>query len=136
MIKAPKIIGTVGTQELQNISSNKPWEEIFTHYIPISGIGTPNGFMFTQGSACGSMATTSILGHTYNSDFYLWRKDNDTIDRDRYTTNTENDNLVIYLMPKDQTPNHHVKPSDQLVKNLPIELKNLVKKEFDNENNF
>lgn len=131
MKQEPKIVGTTGTNELNNLSGIKPWEETFTNYVPISEVGTPKGFMFTQGSACASMATISLLGHKYNSDFYLWRKDGSVIDRDRYTTNTINDKLVVYFMPKKQTPNHHINPSDQIVKNLPAELKDLVRKNYE-----
>ncbi|MBI4157534.1 hypothetical protein HY502_01660 [Candidatus Woesebacteria bacterium] len=130
MIKRPRVIGTTGIQELHNLSADKPWEEVFSQYVPMPEIGTPNGFMFTQGSACASMATTSMLGHTYNSDFYLWRKDGTLINRDRYTTNTLDGNLVIYLMPKDQTSNHHIKLSDQIVKDLPAKWNQRIIENF------
>jgi len=108
-VKPLKNIGTTDKQEVDNISSAKPWEELIISDIPFSPIGTPNGYMFTQGSACGSLPTVSAEGWKYNADIYIWRRDGTAVDRDRYLGSVGlNGDLSILLVPKLQTPDHHV----------------------------
>ena len=115
-----KIIGTVSIKELNNISSPVPWEELVRKDIPFSTIGTPNGYLFTQGSACGSLATTSAIGWTYNADFYVYRRDRMGIDRDRYLGSVTPDNSVaVLLVSKQLTPYHHIKLNDLPLISLP-----------------
>lgn len=115
-----KNIGTISIQEIQNISAYVPWENLVKKDIPFSAIGTPSGYLFTQGSACGSLATTSNLGWKYNADLYLYRKDGTAVDRDRYLGSiTQENNLVIFLVPKSLTPYHHIDSSNLNLINLP-----------------
>lgn len=115
-----KHIGTVSINEIKNISSFLPWENLVKEDIPFSAIGTPGGYLFTQGSACGSLATTSALGWNYIADFYLYRQDGPGVDRDRYlcSVTTEN-NVAVLLVPKHLTPYHNLKISDLPYISLP-----------------
>lgn len=116
-----KTIGTVSIQELKNISSYVPWEELVKKDIPFSAIGTPDGYLFTQGSACSSLATTSTLGWMYNADFYVWRLDGIGVDRDRYLGSVTPENtLAVLLVSKQLTPYHHLELNDPPLISLPI----------------
>lgn len=115
-----KTIGTVSTQELDNIGSYVPWEELVRKDIPFSAIRTPDGYLLTRGSACSSLATTSVLGWKYNVDFYVWRRDGVEIDRDRYLGSiTANHTLAVLLVSKQLTPYHHIKLNDPPLISLP-----------------
>ena len=115
-----KTIGTVSIKELNNISSAVPWEELVRKDIPFSTIGTPDGYLFTQGSACGSLATTSAIGWTYNADLYVYRRDGIGIDRDRYLGSiTPENNVAVLLVSKQLTPYHHIKLNDPPLISLP-----------------
>ena len=122
-----KNIGTVSTQELENISSPMPWEELFKEDIPFSAIGTPNGYLLTQGSACDSLSTTSTHGWKYNADFYVYRRDGNGIDRDRYLGSVTPENSVaVLLVPKQFTPYHHLKLNDPPLIGLPVNYRENV----------
>lgn len=134
----PKPIGTINAQEIKFLSTQTPWEEVLKEDIPLSCVGTPDGYLFTQGSACGSLATTSIEGFNYNSDSYIWRKDGTLVDRDRYFTSPIDNtgSVVVYMAPKNQTPYHHLKLNDPLVLNLPPKFGERVLSEFGTQNSL
>lgn len=123
-----KTIGTVSTQELGNISSHISWEELVRKDIPFSAIGTPDGYLLTQGSACSSLATTSALGWKYNADFYVWRRDGTGIDRDRYLGSVTPENtLAVLLVSKQLTPYHHLRLDDPPLISLPTIYQKSIK---------
>lgn len=128
MIKdQPKNIGTVCLQENANVSTQKPWEPVTVGSSPFSAVREPNGFMFAFGSACGSLASTSIEGWRYVSDVYYFRKDGDGVDLDRYLGSiTPTNTLAILKIPSSQTPYHHLKPTDLIVSNLPVDKEKQV----------
>ena len=118
----PKLIGTVSLYEIINISTSSPWEVVTTNNIPTSALGTPNGFLFTHGSACSSLPTTSLEGYTYVADFYLFRIDRNGVDTDRYIESvTPTNTLAILKVPNEQNNFHHLKPTSSIIENLPIE---------------
>ncbi len=80
----PKEIGTISLKENDNVSTPKPWEPVTVGSSPFSVVTEPRGFMFAHGSACGSLASTSIEGWRYVSDVHYFRKDGNGIDLDRF----------------------------------------------------
>lgn len=124
---APKPIGTVNLQEINNVSTKTPWEPVTVDNSPFSVVTQPNGFLLAHGSACGSLPTTSLEGHTYVSDVHFLRRDSNGVDVDRYLgsimpTNT----LAVLKIPSDQIPYHHLKPTDPIINNLPLDKQTLV----------
>lgn len=116
----PKVIGTVALQENNNISTSKSWEPVTLSNLPYSVLSQPNGFMFTHGSACGSLPTTSVEGYTYVSDTHVFRQDRNGIDIDRYIGSiTPTNTLAILKIPNQRIPYHHLKPTDPIINNLP-----------------
>lgn len=127
-----KNIGTVCIQEIENMSSSMPWEDLVKEDIPFSAIGAPSGYLFAQGSACGSLATTSAFGWTYIADFYVWRRDGIGIDRDRYLGSvTPGNTVAVLLVSKKLTPYHHLKLNDPPLNSLSTiyqeNIKNLLR---------
>lgn len=123
----PKVVGTVVLQENNNISTSKPWESVTKENLPYSVLSQPNGFMFTHGSACGSMPITSIEGYTYVSDMHVFRQDGNEIDVDRYIGSiTPTNTLAVLKIPNQKIPYHHLKPIDHIINNLPPDKQKLV----------
>ena len=123
MIKnQPKQIGTVNLQENDNVSTPTPWKPVTIGSSPFSVVSEPNGFMFAHGSACGSLPTTSLEGHSYVSDVYYFRKDGNGVDVDRYLGSiTPTETLAILKIPNSQILHHHLKLTDSIVSNLPVD---------------
>lgn len=117
--KILKIIGTVDIEELSSLASGD-WKEIVHEDIPFSVLGTPNGYMFTHGSASASNPTINCDGWRYNADFYLYRQDGSMVKRYRYLGSVTPDNqLAILLVPKEKTPNHHIDSFNPILNALP-----------------
>lgn len=126
-----KIIGTCVLSEISDLSTDTPWEEIELGNIPHPSILTkPNRYLCTSGSACGSLPTTSSQGWRYVEDFYNYRKDGDLIDRDRYLGSTDpNGNIVVMMVPKSDTPYHHIDPKNPPKIALPQKVIDIIRDE-------
>ena len=123
----PKPIGTVSIEENGNISTEKPWEPVTTPVVPYSTLSRPNGFLFAHGSACTSLATTSIEGHTYVSDVHIFRQDGNSVDVDRYIGSiTPTNTLVILKISSSQILHHHLGIKDPIINNLPADKQRQV----------
>lgn len=118
----PSVIGTVALQENNNISTSSPWETVTLSNLPYSVLSQPPNFMFAHGSACGSAPTTSLEGHTYVSDLYVFRRDKNGVDVDRYLGSiTPTNTLAILKIPNPQIQFHHLKPTDPIISHLPMQ---------------
>lgn len=127
IIYQPNLIGTVAIQENNNVSTAVPWEPVTKPKLPYSVLSQPNGFMFAYGSACGSLPTTSLEGYTYVSDTYVFRKDGDGIDLDRYIGSiTQTNTLAILKIPSQQIPYHHLRATHPIINNLPVDKQRQV----------
>lgn len=127
MQQGPKIIGTVNLQEIDNVSTQKPWEPVTIYNSPFSVVTQPNGFMFAHGSACASLPSTSVEGWRYASDVYFFRRDCNGVDVDRYLGSiTTTQTFVILKISSGQIPYHHLEPTDPIVNNLPVDRKEQV----------
>ena len=116
-----KPIGTVNLQENDNVSTLKPWEPVTVGSSPFSVVTEPNGFMFAHGSACGSIPTTSLYGQTYVSDVHFFRRDGNGVDVDQYRGSiTPTNTLAILKIPSNLISQHHLKPTDPIISNLPF----------------
>lgn len=134
---APKLIGTVNLQENNNVSTPKPWEAVTVGSSPFSAVREPNGFMFAFGSACGSLASTSIEGWKYVSDVYYFRKDGNGVDLDRYLGSaTPTNTLAILKIPTNLISQHHLKPTDPIICNLPVDRQKQVLGILESSKNF
>lgn len=112
-----KVIGTVSSEELSNISTDTPWQPVVTQKIPFSVINQPNGYLRTFGSACGSLATTSLEGWRYTADIYVAREKpgKSIIATDRYLGSTTPDGCyAILLVPKRSNPIHYIESQNTL----------------------
>ena len=122
-----KLVGTVNLKENNNVSTPKPWELVIVGSSPFSVVTEPKGFMFAIGSACGSLASTSIEGWRYVSDVYYFRKDGDGVDLDRYLGSiTPTNTLAILKIPSKLIAQHHLKPTDPVISNLPVDKQKQV----------
>ncbi|OGG13795.1 hypothetical protein A2773_01580 [Candidatus Gottesmanbacteria bacterium RIFCSPHIGHO2_01_FULL_39_10] len=123
----PKPIGTVSLGENNNVSTQNPWEPVTRPTMPYSVLTNPNGFMFAHGSACGSLATTSIEGYKYVSDVHIFRQDGTAVDVDRYIGSVTPENaLAVLKIPSGQIPHHHLNLGHPIISNLPPEQKQWV----------
>lgn len=123
-----KPIGTVSIEELNNLALKDPWQEVVMEFLPFSVIGSPNGFICSQGSAGTSLPTTSMEGWKYVADFYLYRQDGTMVDRDRYLGSVSLDcKLTVLLVSKKQTPYHHLKLNDPPMNSLPAIYQERIK---------
>jgi len=123
----PKPIGTVNIEENGNMSTQKPWEPVTMPVMPYSAISLPRGFLFAHGSACTSLATTSIEGYTYVSDVHIFRQDGNNVDVDRYIGSiTPTNTLAILKVPSSQIPHHHLGINDPIINNLPADKQEQV----------
>lgn len=123
----PKEIGTVNLQENNNVSTPKPWEPVTVGNSPFSVVTEPRGFMFAHGSACGSLPTTSLHGQTYVSDVHFFRRDGNGVDVDQYRGSINPTNtLSVLKIPSDLIAHHHLKPTDPIISNLPVDKQKQV----------
>ena len=123
----PKFIGTVNLDEVKNISTDTPWEPVTNNNLPFGVMGTPNGFLFTHGSACASLATTSIEGYAYVADVLVFRRDGTAVDVDRYLGSiTPTFTLGVLKIPNGQIPYHHLKANASIISNLPSDKREQV----------
>ncbi len=123
----PKLIGTVSLDEIKNISTDSPWEPVTNPNLPFSVMGTPNGYLFTHGSACASLATTSILGYTYVAHALVFRQDGTVVDVDGYLGSiTPTNTLGVLKIPNGQIPYHHLRINDSIINNLPTDKREQV----------
>lgn len=117
--KQPKPIGTTCLNEIDNLSTHKPWGPKTVEDIPISAISAPKGYLFTHGSACASLPTTSPDGYEYVLDLYVFRQDGNGVDTDRYIGSISPDgSLVTLKIPHEHNPYHHLNPLDPVVTKL------------------
>lgn len=123
----PKPIGTVSVDEVKNMSTNTPWEPVTNPDLPFSVMGTPSGYLFTHGSACASLATTSILGQTYVAHALVFRQDGTAVDVDGYFGSiTPTNTLGVLKINSSQIPYHHLKANDPILNNLPSDKREQV----------
>lgn len=122
-----KEIGTISLQETDNVSIPNPWEPVTVGSSPFSIVAEPYGFMFAHGSACASFATNSREGWTYVSDVYYFRRDGNGIDLDRYLGSiTPTNTLAILKVHNSLVTQHHLKPTDPIINNLPVDKQKQV----------
>lgn len=127
MKNTPKQIGTVSLTENNNFSTSIPWECVTKNNLPYSILSLPDGFMFACGSACLSLATTSIQGYTYVQNTHVFRKDGTGVDVDRYLGSiTPTDTIAVLKLPNDQIPFHHLKLTDSIISNLPLDKRKQI----------
>lgn len=118
----PKNIGTVNLNETKEFSTSVPWEAVTKAQLPYTILTKPNGFLFTHGSACASMATTSHQGYRYIEDTYIFRQDGTAVDVDRYLGSiTPQNTQAVLKVPSGQIPFHHLRTSDSIFKELPAD---------------
>jgi hypothetical protein len=123
----PKLIGTVNLQENDNVLTQKPWGRVTIGNSPFSVVAQSNGFMFAYGSACGSLASVSIEGWKYVSDVHYFRRDGNGVDVDRYLGSiTPTNTLAILKIPSGYISYHHLKPTDPIICNLPVDKQKQV----------
>lgn len=121
-MEQPKLIGTVSLDEVKNISTDTPWEPVTNPNLPFSVMGTPSGYLFTHGSACVSLATTSLQGHTYVAHALVFRQDGTAIDIDGYFGSiTPTNTLGVLKIPNGQIPYHHLRANNPIINNLPTD---------------
>jgi len=128
----PQIVGTVDLTENKNISIDQPWMPVTTPNLPFSALSEPDGFLFTHGSACGSLPTTSLEGYKYVTDIHVFRQDGAAVDVDRYIGSvTPANTLAILKIPSSLIPHHHLDLSDPIVSSLPTQqqqqVQNIIK---------
>lgn len=122
-----KLVGTVNPQENNNVSTPKPWELVTVGSSPFSVVTEPSGFMFAHGSARGSLPTTPLDGQTYVSDVYFFRRDGNGVDVDQYRGSiTPTNTLAVLKIPNNLVAHHHLKPTDPIINNLPIDKQKQV----------
>lgn len=128
--KGLKFIGTISTDESNQLIGDSFWEPTQFDRIPLSAIGYPSGYLFTLGSGCySSMATTSQYGITYHAGLDIVRQDCDsgtiTFDVDHYVVSPKDRFCAVFMEPP--PPYHHLTKEEELIKHADPQWQTYIK---------
>ena len=109
-----KFIDLIQEEDLVKTMSPVPWGQVNLWEIPYPCLSYPNGYMFTMGSGCASMATISQYGVEYISGIHVvrqdWEQNEPHFNLDHYVCSPTNKGFAVFQQPAGDvhylTPNH------------------------------